>query len=159
MAKKGYFSADPMSEEESIEIRDSFANSVRMEAKKKVEEVKSTWSAEKSEPSEKKERTKSKKKAASSKTADIENMIKESNIDYAKWANFKSIAIIKPEISLLEEEIGTVAIPVSLVAQLTDLSATSKKIFSKTIVSNLLVKFFEENKDIIELLKKESSKK
>ncbi|MCQ2082084.1 MAG: hypothetical protein MJZ11_10530 [Lachnospiraceae bacterium] len=157
MAQKRFI-AEPISEEESNEIGNLLADSVRVETQENAEEVRSSWSAEKRETSVKKERAKSKKKEATSKTSELEAKMKASDIDYSRWTNFKRIIFNKPDLSIQEEETKTVVIPISLLERMYALSKNNKKIFVKTIVANLIMDFLEENEDIIEFLEKNNSK-
>ena len=100
------------------------------------------------------------KKKVSKPGIDFDKLAAESGIDQQKWRTFKEITLIRPmEFFDMKDDIKTVPLPTSLVDELNKLSLFNKSAFNKTIITNLIVRFLRENRDIIELIEQANKKR
>lgn len=100
------------------------------------------------------------KKKVSKPGIDFDKLAAESGIDQQKWRTFKEITLIRPmEFFDMKDDIKTVPLPTSLVDELNKLSFFNKSAFNKTIITNLIVRFLRENRDIIELIEQANKKR
>lgn len=100
------------------------------------------------------------KKKVSKPGIDFDKLAAESGIDQQKWRTFKEITLIRSmEFFDMKDDIKTVPLPTSLVDELNKLSLFNKSAFNKTIITNLIVRFLRENRDIIELIEQANKKR
>jgi len=117
----------------------------------------STKVEESEKTSSKKEEQKKpvRKKTSEPSRKDIESTLEESKIDEEKWAKYKKITLVKP-IELLEDsDIKNIGIPQNLLQRMKILCLSNPRVQMRTIVTNLILNFLEENKDIIDLVETE----
>lgn len=131
---------------------EGIASKISLGISDKIADVKSTTEEKKNVE----EKRKPQKKTSTS--VDYDALIKQTDIDYKKWCEFKHTTLVKPMQVLEEKECTGILIPVSFVQELNGLSVFNKSVSNKTIITNLIIDFLKNNSDIIEFLKKEADK-
>lgn len=148
------FKARMISDEDSKSI----AESLELGITNTIQEAKSSLEENKTEAPAK--APAKKKKKVSKPGIDFDKLAAESGIDQQKWRTFKEITLIRPmEFFDMKDDIKTVPLPTSLVDELNKLSLFNKSAFNKTIITNLIVRFLRENRDIIELIEQANKKR
>lgn len=150
------FKAQVISLEESIDIKNELGESVHSEVNKIKEELRSASD----DSSANREEKKTRKKVVKSKKLDMERIIRENGIDLLKWKKFQQVTLVKP-IEMVDDSVvnQNLAVPKMLLQKLNALSDYNKSVHMRTIATNLIIDFLENNKDIIQLMESEYKKK